>query len=50
MVILSFNDEGHWGTKGSFESYSKACSLDESFEWKNNSMDGDDEGIEAAAI
>jgi hypothetical protein len=50
MVILSFNDERCWDTKGSFESYSRACSLDESFEWKNNSMDGDDEGLEAAAI
>lgn len=40
----------HWDTKDSFESYSKACSIPGSFEWKNNSMDGDDEEIQAAAI
>lgn len=45
MVILNFNDEGRWDTKDSFESYSKACLLDGSFEWKKNSVD-DDEGIE----
>lgn len=47
-MILNFND-GCWDTKGSFESYSEACSLNVSFEWKNNTMDGDDEGIRAAA-
>lgn len=42
MVILNFNDEGRWDTKDSFESYSKACLLDGSFEWKKNSVDGDE--------
>lgn len=50
MVTLNFNDERHWDTKGSFESYSRACSSDASFEWENNSVDGGDEGIGAAAI